>query len=37
MVDVTNRSYVAVRLIPFKFFFRHFSFLCSAGVPPAMS
>jgi hypothetical protein len=23
MVDVTNRPYVAVRLIPFKFFFRH--------------
>jgi hypothetical protein len=23
MVDVTNRPYVAVRLIPIKFFFRH--------------
>jgi hypothetical protein len=27
MVNVTNRPYVAVRLIPFKFFFRHFRFL----------
>jgi hypothetical protein len=43
MVNVTNRPYVAVRLIPIKFLFRHFSFLCSAGqtgfgsadVPPA--
>ena len=25
VVDVTNRPYVAVRLIPFKFFFRHFA------------
>jgi hypothetical protein len=24
MVDVTNRPYVAVRLIAIKFFFRHF-------------
>jgi hypothetical protein len=23
MVDVTNRPYVAVRLCPIKFFFRH--------------
>jgi hypothetical protein len=34
MVNMTNRPYVAVRLCPFKFFFRHFSFLCSASVPP---
>src|SRR5260370_40499185 len=34
MVNVTNRPYVAVRLCPLKFFFRHFSFLCSASVPP---
>ena len=33
MVNVTNRPYVAVRLCPFKFFFRHFRFLCSAGRP----
>jgi hypothetical protein len=25
MVDMTNRPYVAVRLGPFKFFFRHFA------------
>jgi hypothetical protein len=37
MVNVTNRPYVAVRLIPIKFFFRHFLFLCSAGVPPAVA
>jgi hypothetical protein len=36
MVNVTNRPYVAVRLITIKFFLRHFPFfLCSAGVPPA--
>jgi hypothetical protein len=34
---VTNRPNIAVRLIPLKFFFRHFSFLCRAGIPPAMS
>jgi hypothetical protein len=32
MVDVTNRPYVAVRLCPFKFFFRHF---LSSFVAPA--
>jgi hypothetical protein len=38
VVNVTNRPYVAVRLCPFKFFFRHFALiLCSAGVPPAGS
>jgi hypothetical protein len=29
MINVTNRPYVAVRLIPFKFLFRHNSALCS--------
>jgi len=29
MVNVTNRPYVAVRLIPIKFFFRHNSALSS--------
>jgi len=30
MVNVTNRPYVAVRLIPFKFFLRHFRFAPSS-------
>jgi hypothetical protein len=38
VVNVTDRPYVAVRLIALKFLFRHFSiFLCSAGVPPAVT
>jgi hypothetical protein len=33
MVNVTNRPYVAVRLIPIKLFFRHF--LSLSFVAPA--
>jgi len=32
MINMTNRPYIAVRLIPFKFFFRHFLF--SFVAPP---
>jgi hypothetical protein len=33
MINVTNRPYVAVRLITIKFFFRHFLFApCGAGA-----
>src|ERR1700686_3260009 len=34
MVDVTNRPYVAVRLCPLKFFFRHFLL---SSVAPAVA
>jgi hypothetical protein len=33
MVNVTNRPYVAVRLCPLKFFFRHFRFSSGAKAP----
>jgi hypothetical protein len=33
MINVTNRPYVAVRLIPLKFFFRHFLFSSGAKAP----
>jgi hypothetical protein len=33
VVDVTNRPYIAVRLIPIKLFFRHFLFSSGAKAP----